>query len=265
MSSTKRKAQKSILRSFRVSSGATSDAVYNFLEALDCPRALSVSILYRYGEHKQLVDLECNPSDYDLVVRFKAAYAATEFLSKSKFLKLDRDLKTVALSKFDEIESRCKRINSRFSRLESDPQFRGSTVWLLNAVERKISSILGEFNFDEFVDAANWGPGATTRIPSRGASSTNKFQLEAGITRDLYELIPMDLIIRAYPIWGEHLKSRGDFPSFEVGNKLTTVPKNAKTDRVIAIEPGFNLWFQKAVGTMIRRRLLRNGIDTHQV
>jgi hypothetical protein len=71
----------------------------------------------------------------------------------------------------------------------------------------------------------------------------------------------MDLITRAYPIWGEHLKSRGDFPSFEIGNKLTTVPKNAKTDRVIAIEPGFNLWFQKAVGTMIRRRLLRNGID----
>jgi len=30
---------------------------------------------------------------------------------------------------------------------------------------------------------------------------------------------------------------------------------------VIAIEPGINLWFQKALGSMIRRRLARFGID----
>jgi hypothetical protein len=42
---------------------------------------------------------------------------------------------------------------------------------------------------------------------------------------------------------------------------VVTVPKNSKTDRVIAIEPGINLWFQKGIGRMIRRRLLRSGID----
>jgi hypothetical protein len=51
------------------------------------------------------------------------------------------------------------------------------------------------------------------------------------------------------------------FPNFQIGNKVVTVPKDATANRVIAIEPGINLWFQKAIGSMIQRRLNRCGID----
>jgi len=63
-----------------------------------------------------------------------------------------------------------------------------------------------------------------------------------------------------YPLWAQQLRLMG-FPTFQTGNKVVTVPKNAMTNRVIAIEPGINLWFQKSVGEMIGRRLRRYGVD----
>jgi hypothetical protein len=45
------------------------------------------------------------------------------------------------------------------------------------------------------------------------------------------------------------------------GNRFTTVPKNAKTDRGICIEPSLNIWYQLGVGAVLRRRLRASGID----
>jgi len=68
-------------------------------------------------------------------------------------------------------------------------------------------------------------------------------------------------------MWFNHIASlAGGQAPFDVlkvvkGNRITTVPKNAKTDRVIAIEPQMNLWIQKGIGGLIRKRLRRVGID----
>jgi len=68
----------------------------------------------------------------------------------------------------------------------------------------------------------------------------------------------------AYPLWGREVLERS-FPNepltFCVGNKVITVPKDASTDRIIAVEPGLNLWFQQGLGECIRRRLLRVGVN----
>jgi hypothetical protein len=45
------------------------------------------------------------------------------------------------------------------------------------------------------------------------------------------------------------------------GSELDTVPKNSKVDRVICIEPDMNMYLQKGVGLMIRRRLKRMGVN----
>jgi len=45
------------------------------------------------------------------------------------------------------------------------------------------------------------------------------------------------------------------------GNSIITVPKNYKTDRTIAKEPDMNIYVQKGIGAVIRRRLKRVGID----
>ena len=247
-------------RSFRVSSEVNSEAVLCYLEALDCPRSLSVALLFKYKEHKQLVDLEFNPSSYLSYEECRDAYAATKFLSKYKDLSLDYDLDEMALKKFEEFELLCKQTNSRFRFPESDPLYKGRVVWLHNAIKRKISAILGEFDPREFIERPDWGPGASTLIKRRVASATNKFQCETGITRELYSLLPLDLLSEVFPSWAYHL-SRIGFPNIQQGNRVVTVPKDAKANRVIAIEPGINLFFQKAIGDMIGSRLRRHGID----
>jgi hypothetical protein len=133
---------------------------------------------------------------------------------------------------------------------------------LLNATIRKITDILGDFKPEEWVEASNWGPGSTTLITGDVVSSSNKFQYETGITRDLYSLVS-PWFYTAYPLWAETITRESEVGglTFEVGNKIVTVPKNAKTDRVIAIEPGLNLWFQKGIGEMIRKRLRHWGVD----
>jgi hypothetical protein len=50
-----------------------------------------------------------------------------------------------------------------------------------------------------------------------------------------------------------------------LASKVTTVPKNAKTDRTICIEPHGNIYFQLGVGTLLRGCLTRLGLDpNHQ-
>jgi hypothetical protein len=44
-------------------------------------------------------------------------------------------------------------------------------------------------------------------------------------------------------------------------SRTTTVPKNAKTDRIIAIEPHMNIFVQKGIGALLRHRLKLFGVD----
>jgi hypothetical protein len=231
------------ISSYRVPEELSPQVIEQFLSALDCPRALTVALLFRNGEHEQLAQLEFNPKDYNDLVSLRDSYAATKFLSKYKGLSLSYDLDQVAFEKFEKFESLCKETNSRFRNLQHDRKFSGRVVWLHNAVIRKVAKILGDYSADELFSMPNWGPGASTLIKRRDASPAKKFRCETGITRDLYDLIPWEILEDAYPLWSSVLVDSG-FPNFQVGNKVITVPKDASTNRVIAIEPGINLWFQ---------------------
>ncbi|DAD50016.1 RNA-directed RNA polymerase [ssRNA phage Gephyllon.4_21] len=249
-------------RDFRAPQQLTDVTIDQFFSSLDTPRSLACYMLHKYGEHDQLLALDVKPDNYLNPGMFRDDYVATQFLSKASFLKTSFDRKSVAFKKFHEYEALCNRTNRRFENPTLDPQNNGASVWLLNATKRKISMILGDFDGEEFVDDANWGPGVSTLIKGYEVSGYNKFCAERGITRDLYSLI-VDWFPVAYPSWSDHLsRTYGEsWAVFQDGNNIVTVPKNSKTDRVIAIEPGINLWFQKAVGSMIRRRLRRFGID----
>ena len=246
---------------FRAAMSVTDTAIFDFLLALDTPRSLTVWLLYSNKEHQQLVDLKVSPSHYCSVTKFRDDYQATEFLSKSDFLKLEVSKSDAAFAKFFEFEDHCSHVNSRFRNLSSDPSYTGQNVWLLHALTRKIEEILGEYDPEEFIDDANWGPGVTTLLKGCHVSATNKFHFESGMTQQLYSFVK-PWFAMAYPLWGRHLDSN-QVPDFtrQQGNLIVTVPKNSKTDRVIAVEPGINLWFQKAIGTMIRKRLRRVGVN----
>lgn len=224
--------------------------IYEYLKALDCPRSLAVWLLYSSKEHLQLATLAWDPHDYSTVVAARDSLAATKFLSKAEFLTTGLNLREEALKKFRDAEDECRLTNRRIR----SSQFEKTEAALpLFVAARKISYILGSIPTAEIFESCDWGPGATTSIPRRRATHPNKYEIESRITASAYELVK-DAFPLAYPNWDI---------TFEVSdwNKVVTVPKDAKSDRTIAIEPGINLWFQKGIGTVIRRRLKRHGID----
>lgn len=233
-----------------ISLGQQDEFIRRYLFGLNCPRALSVWLLYSNKEHSQLVSLEFNPLDYNDLNSARDSLAATKFLSKATFLDLNIDLKKVALDKFHEAEQACKETNRR---IKSSRFKNPLTASALLSMSRKIDLILGDFDAEEFVDSCGFGPGATTSLPRRQATHPKKYDSENRINREAYEFVS-PWFHSAYPLWDIQFEVSG-------GSKIVTVPKNAKTDRTIAIEPGINLWFQKGIGTIIRRRLRRVGID----
>lgn len=224
--------------------------IREFYSSLDSARSLTCWLLYSHKEHKQLIDLTFEPLFYNDLESARSSLAATKFLSKATFLETKVDKRKVAIDKFLEAEEICKEANQRIrgSRFKNP---RTSDVLL--GASFKISNILTGFTADEFVNSSNWGPGSTTLLRKSAATHPEKFSVERRITARAYDFVKPWFHL-AYPLWDMMFEIAGDA-------KIVTVPKNSKTDRVIAIEPGLNLWFQKGIGSMIRSRLLRTGVN----
>lgn len=251
-----------IAKSYEATPSLTGDFIHSFLSSLDCPRSLTVWLLWDSKEFQQLVDLDIDPHTYADPLQFRDAYTATLLLAKADFIPLSVSKRDAAIAKFSKFEDQCKQTNRRFRNLSLDPSYTGSNVWLLNATIRKIELILGDFCPEEWVDSCNWGPGSSTLLKGAHVSGANKFDTGNGITSALYSLVHSWFGV-AYPLWAQSktLETGELDMRLQRGNKIVTVPKNSKADRVIAMEPDINLWFQKGIGMMIRRRLLRWGID----
>lgn len=245
----------------------TDGFIYRFLEGIDTPRSLAIKLLYESGEHDQLVDMpirfDCDrfvsdkvtPSGFGGRGAYDAAldYVATEFLSKADFLKLNRDRKQLALEKFQAAEGQCRESNKRLLSVNATDHSHVG-VEALHWAKRKISEILGAFDPLEFIEKVNWGPGATAGLTRLERLAYDKFRLERGMSADCLSFwTSHGLFAKAFPRWTPELKEEIAY--------VTTVPKNSKIDRTIIVEPGINTFFQKALGSMIRSRLARHGIN----
>jgi hypothetical protein len=110
--------------------------------------------------------------------------------------------------------------------------------------------------FNEILDFANTGPGA-----SLGAYGndfyTKMFAGPMTCTRSSLYLV-YEHYIKSLPNWDHAERQRytefGE-PDVVVGNRLSFVPKNQDTSRVICTEPSLNMFFQLGVGALIEKRL----------
>ncbi len=212
----------------------------------------------------ELSRLEIRASDYTDVVQFRNDYFITNFLSKWKGLVTGIDTEAAALKAFKSQELVCRETNLRIKTRSTamlDPIF--------HRAQQLIAKVLGPFDRSLFNYTERWGPGATTDMSRSMAyldSKISEFPLQVTRTARPFmaESIQKDLHW-SYVVLGQF--PEGDYsllPSvFDVveGSTITTVPKNAKTDRTIAIEPRGNMWLQKAVGSFLRKRLKRVWID----
>lgn len=245
---------KHTARVFKLEKEATQKLAREF----GTPRALTVSLLVKYGEWDQLLELSTNPLHYDDAGSYATDYQITAMLQKNPRLPCNHNKRDVALRKFYEAEQLCAETNRRFRESYERNSF-GSTESdrLILRIQHLIQKILSAYPTKQDLEWAElsmaFGPGATTScsgVVTQGSKykqrvldcTTPLVHFRAFCFPDLWKQNVTEINVRDY-------------------SKLTTVPKNAKTDRVICIEPDLNIFVQKGVGALLREKLRRFGLD----
>lgn len=199
------------------------------------------------GFSEDLVSQAVDPSSYTDPVAFSEAYWRAESLSKFPFPIAGVDRASRAITAFYDAEQRCKDANRRLVYLPNDYC---TTSKIVHRARAKLKWLLSGITPEEVTQRARWGPGASTSLPRSASSPQNKWDLATHITEGA--LPWLDTL--------EKWSGRSFDRKLVYGNLVTTVPKNAKTDRIIAIEPDWNCFFQLGVGSAIRARLQKEGL-----
>lgn len=229
------------------------------MENLHCARSLTVALLLRYGEWNQLVELTIDPSHYSSAFEFAKAYQATEFFRKFDGLPTDYDKEQLAREGFVASERQCLKSNIRLSRflygvLETPEDIRIDD-FIVNA-RKKIGGWLGTFSYSLVEERARFGPGATFSDAGRLATVPDKITNIPALTPDAW----VWLRSLSKTAWARALADVSPTnPEIRIdevqGNRYTTVPKDARKVRGIAVEPSINIYFQLGIGALIRSRI----------
>jgi len=217
------------------------------------------------GDHSSIVAAKINALDYDNAEDFRRDYLCVEFMSKFPNWELGIDREKAALDAFYDAEKRCSVSNRVLAFSFGNPSVGLSTASYIYTAQRKIERLLGRFLWDEAEQDFGFGPGASFALPRRSGDTYHKLGVVPEVTKECAVLAHTAL--RRCPTWFARVASLSGkdspFDMFNIveGNRITTVPKNAKTHRVIAIEPLMNMFIQKGIGACIRRRLRRVGVD----
>lgn len=228
--------------------------------SIGTPRALTCYLLVESNEWMQLLSLTVDPRHYREAdaEEFAFDYLVTSCLQKNPRLPTEIDKRSIAISKFLKAEELCLQTNRRVRELREDGQ-----SWplqdreLILRIQQVIMKILSthprsqDLNYVEQHMA--FGPGATSSlsgIVTQGAKYQNR---TLDCTKELVSFRAF-----AFPdLW----RTENHHINVVECSKLTTVPKNAKTDRVICIEPDLNIFVQKGVGALLREKLRVFGLD----
>jgi len=231
------------------------DVVYPLLEDLDTPRSLSVYLLIGAAEWEQLVNLSCSPLDYLTADGYRADAIATDLLRKCENLPWSdplREKKTFA--KWLDAEKQCFLTNRRLDRFLHNHQLVPEDAPLFEFLECArlyVRDTLGKL--PDAIEPA-LGPGTTFTNRQDRSTVLDKFTSESALTADTWPF----LSDWAQTAWG---RSRLIDPIVVRGNRLGFVPKTALIKRPIGVEPGINVFYQKAYGRLLKQRLKRSGLD----
>lgn len=243
------------------------DVASSILQQLDCPRSLTALLLMQYGEWDQLVSLSFLATDYPDVQSAADAYQATVLLSKAEHLKTTFDRKKEALVSFYRAEELCKETNSRLRKNRLCPlQGDAFSNSVIHRAAHLIDSVLGKLDPEALLKGCGFGPGVSSSVKGSKVGVYYKASGKPECTADLTVMAPL-FINGTYLLPSAILQSEGPASVLSQalrqvkGNTVAFVPKNAKTYRSIAVEPHINIFVQKGIGSLIRSRLRRIGIN----
>jgi hypothetical protein len=256
---------------------ATSSAVEIFRSLGTVFGNIAANHLER-GDYAAVLSLHVDPLTYDDADVFRDDYLVSELMSKFPNFDVGIDREKVAFDKFRDSERVCSEANLRLKSIYGTASTTVSVASYLYTAQRKIARLLGPFSWDEAERHFGFGPGSTTSLRRiRGDAYYKYGAFKPHVTRECMAL-GFAAICRE-PRWLAHLAGlTGEISSSTYedllstvrpddilvpvpGNHVITVPKNAKTDRVIAKEPDLNMYVQRGIGGVIRRRLKHVGVN----
>lgn len=194
------------------------------------------------------------------------------FLIKYPFTDPSLDRDAAAMTKFYRSEHRCRRMNTLIRAVKSKPDH--PLAKQLAHMRRYIRSVIGvKPDMRQIYSECGFGPGSSIGV------SGNATHLGAKLSAEVITCSPLafpyacaavlhhrsylnTLFEGPYCLDAEWLAtSVGERVQYVHYNKITCVPKNAKTSRTIAVEPLWNGFVQKGIDAYLRRKLMRVGIN----
>lgn len=191
---------------------------------------------------------------------FAIDYLWSVLLSKFDDGKSSERKTEAALRSFRDAEVQCGETNIRLSRMVGLPSDLAVTdiERCMCIARRKVRGILGSFSWNHAARLMGFSTGASVSLPRKRSSIVHKY---SGIPETTFANADLArcCISQREPWYRALLSEQGTIDLKLVkGNRVTTVPKNFKKDRVIAIEPRMNMFVQRGIGGLIRARLMRN-------
>jgi hypothetical protein len=203
------------------------------------------------------VNVSLNPKGYSDSREFAADYAAQNLLKKFPLLNTGIDTSKVAIEKFLRSEDACHSANIRIYHLM---RYDSVAYNILMDAREIVSGILKDFSWDMTLPFLAHGPGAAVGVKRSQGHPVNKFGLLNPTATG--ECAAIDACFTKHALlWGKLRSENGVNLKVVAGSRITTVPKDARSDRVIAIEPLLNMFYQKGIGGLMRSRLSKSGCN----
>lgn len=232
---------------------------------LNTPKSLACEIALRYKEFGVLADMAAQPVHYLEgpwgAEKYRRDAQACDFLRKSPLLPMRVSKRKAAEEAFFECEKQCSGTNAMLINMQKWPgvgeePYQARLRHILCDAQKIFSRILGKLP-DQY--QGKFGPGTSYELKGQAFTTyADKLWITPHATQDALALFEHDYWST---LWGRTRLSQGlPLPGIVPGNRFTTVPKDAKKDRGICVEPLGNLWGQLGIGGILKRRLAHVGL-----
>lgn len=228
--------------------------------SLGGPLSKDLNNLLQSGNLRGVVEYDFDYQKGQEYLDYCYARQICALVEKQEHIELGYDKKGKALVSFFEAEEECRKTNLRLER--PCPEKDVSAV--IHYAMRKISEVLGDIPSLESLEFL-FGPGATTNVKGSIANFQKKLSARMACSEEMLPFVGE--FLAEFPLWTERVGFGGIFDDTTLVEidvsygRLNFVPKNSKTFRPICVEPVLNSLFQKGVGTFLKRRLKRFGVN----
>ena len=227
----------------------------------DCKDSHEIQRLIAAGDFRAVCSYELNYADLSLESALHLRQALAFFQKRQDLRLVGVDPRKAAHEKFEEAERLCSETNQIFRmRLQGKFAFPPDVEGVLYTAQRKIARILGPVPLLGAI-RPRFGPGATTQVKKRDASARLKLAQGFACSEELAPIASCCLAELQGWVFSQEDSDIASVPVHIHDGIQSFVPKNAKTDRTIVIEPMLNGMFQLGIGDYIARRLEREGVD----